>query len=101
LIEIGLASSRLARCCRWPPDSNQSVVGLPHATFAVLTHQPPPLYQVLRLLGNNPTLGEFDTVLKSIDRNNDGVVDFREFAHVRRSTALELPCLSLMLSPGW
>lgn len=40
------------------------------------------MLQVLRLLGNNPTLGEFDTVLKSIDRNNDGVVDFREFAHV-------------------
>jgi len=38
--------------------------------------------QVLRLLGSNPSQAEFNNILKAIDRNNDGVVDFREFAQV-------------------
>jgi len=40
------------------------------------------MLQVLRLLGSNPTQAEFGEILKAIDRNNDGVVDFREFAQV-------------------
>jgi len=42
----------------------------------------PEMLQVLRLLGKNPSLAEFEGILKAIDRNNDGVVDFREFAQV-------------------
>jgi len=40
------------------------------------------MLQVLRLLGSNPSQAEFTNILKAIDRNNDGVVDFREFAQV-------------------
>jgi len=40
------------------------------------------MMQVLRLLGANPSIAEFGQLLKAIDRNNDGVVDFREFAQV-------------------
>jgi len=42
----------------------------------------PEMMQVLRLLGSNPSQAEFNNILKAIDRNNDGVVDFREFAQV-------------------
>jgi|EP00908_Phaeocystis_cordata_P022063 calmodulin len=38
--------------------------------------------QVLRLLGSNPSKGEMDELLKSIDKNQDGVVDLNEFARV-------------------
>ena len=40
------------------------------------------MLQVLRLLGSNPTHAEFENILTAIDSNNDGIVDFREFAHV-------------------
>jgi len=43
---------------------------------------PPCPVQVLRLLGSNPSKGEFADMLKSIDTNQDGVVDFMEFARV-------------------
>ncbi|KAL1507007.1 hypothetical protein AB1Y20_007869 [Prymnesium parvum] len=42
----------------------------------------PEMLQVLRLLGSNPSQAEFKTILQAIDRNNDGVVDFLEFAQV-------------------
>ncbi|KAL3904585.1 MAG: hypothetical protein SGPRY_011231, partial [Prymnesium sp.] len=38
--------------------------------------------QVLRLLGSNPSQAEFQMILHAIDRNNDGLVDFEEFAQV-------------------
>lgn len=42
----------------------------------------PEMLQALRLLGASPTNAEFGEMLKAIDSNNDGVVDFREFALV-------------------
>jgi len=37
---------------------------------------------VLRLLGNNPTNGELEDIIRSIDLNKDGFIDFDEFARV-------------------
>ena len=37
---------------------------------------------VLRLLGNNPTNGELEDIIRAIDLNKDGFIDFDEFARV-------------------
>ena len=41
-----------------------------------------PSSQVLRLLGTNPTNGELEDIIASIDINKDGFIDFLEFARV-------------------
>ena len=48
-------------------------------------HLPPAprsLCQVLRLLGTNPTNGELEDIIRGIDLNQDGFIDFLEFARV-------------------
>ena len=46
-------------------------------------HLPPaPRSQVLRLLGTNPTNGELEDIIRGIDLNQDGFIDFLEFARV-------------------
>jgi len=37
---------------------------------------------VLRLLGTNPTNGELEDIIRGIDLNQDGFIDFLEFARV-------------------
>ena len=41
-----------------------------------------PCLQVLRLLGTNPTNGELEDIIRGIDLNQDGFIDFLEFARV-------------------
>ena len=45
-------------------------------------HWAAPPWQVLRLLGNNPTNGELEDIIRAIDLNKDGFIDFDEFARV-------------------
>ena len=45
-------------------------------------HRAAPPCQVLRLLGNNPTNGELEDIIRAIDLNKDGFIDFDEFARV-------------------
>ena len=45
-------------------------------------HRAPPPWQVLRLLGTNPTNGELEDIIRGIDLNQDGFIDFDEFARV-------------------
>jgi len=40
------------------------------------------MVDIFRLLGNNPSELELDSMVKTIDKNHDGMVDFQEFAHV-------------------
>lgn len=48
-----------------------------HQTGKISTGE---MLQALQLLGMNPTSGDVDDYVKLLDRNNDGFVDFLEFA---------------------
>ena len=50
---------------------------------------PPCPVQVLRLLGSNPSKGEFADMLKSIDTNQDGVVSWLTFSEWNRRNSVE------------
>jgi hypothetical protein len=49
---------------------------------AYLPPAPAAPLQVLRLLGTNPTNGELEEIIRGIDLNQDGFIDFLEFARV-------------------